>query len=179
MQSSIASNVATATASDSCPLPLPTSSPLGEAPPLDAPSIFPEDLLSKHASIAMSNSSLQEWSKLLAGLAKKPAALPTITPINNLMPLPKPHVKNATTKKATLPVPNTMMVHSQHARKTPSGKEITPLTVDANGKPTFDVNGNPVTSTGKHKQGKENTTCVLAKPLFSDLTFISAKKRKK
>ncbi|KAH0588148.1 hypothetical protein H2248_006867 [Termitomyces sp. 'cryptogamus'] len=66
MQSSITSNVATVTASDSCPWP--TSSPLGP--------------IREHASIAASNSSSlgismspqQEWSELLARLAKKPDA---------------------------------------------------------------------------------------------------------
>ncbi|KAG6852451.1 hypothetical protein C0995_007395, partial [Termitomyces sp. Mi166 len=57
-----------------------------------------------------------------------------------------------------VPISDAVMICGQRVRKAPSGKEITPLTVDANGNPTFDVNGNPVTSTGKHKRGKENTT---------------------
>ncbi|KAG6861285.1 hypothetical protein C0995_001839 [Termitomyces sp. Mi166 len=178
IQSAQLLNTADVTAASDVPSSLPTSSDKSPAslpftPVISMhsmPFVFPEDLFSTEPALFPSNSSSskrsmlpeQGWSKLLAGLSKIPAPPPTAIPINQPKPksVPKPHAKKAATKKATVPVPDAVMIRGQHVRKALSGKEITPLTVDANGNPTFDANGNLVTSTaGKHKQGKENTTC--------------------
>ncbi|KAG6875305.1 hypothetical protein C0992_004367 [Termitomyces sp. T32_za158] len=71
------------------------------------------------------------------------------TPKNKPKPKPMPKPQTVT--------PEATIVWSKRTQKALSGKEITPLTVDASGKPTFNANGHPVKITGKRKRGKENS----------------------
>ncbi|KAG6859635.1 hypothetical protein C0995_006370 [Termitomyces sp. Mi166 len=140
------SNTADVTAASDVPSPLPTSS---DEKPTSSPS--------NSSSLERSMLPEQGWSKLLAGLSKTPAPPPTAIPINQLKPksVLKAHAKKAATKKAMVPVSDAVMICGQCVRKAPSGKEITPLTVDANGNPTFDrewKSGDKYSITKKHKK---------------------------
>ncbi|KAG6876850.1 hypothetical protein C0992_011550 [Termitomyces sp. T32_za158] len=85
--------------------------------------------------------------------SNKSPSLLSSNPPSPVRPASKPRIK----KVVTMPVTNTTG-RGKRVRKAASTKEVTPLTVDTNGKRTFDANRKPVASTitGKRKQGKES-----------------------
>ncbi|KAG6895612.1 hypothetical protein C0992_000360 [Termitomyces sp. T32_za158] len=97
-------------------------------------------------------------NELLPGLVKNLAAPSASVAVNQPKSKPKPRPKKVNQKKATTPAPEAETGRGQRVRKARNGKEVMPLTVDADGKPTFDANRNPVRNTSKRKRGKENTT---------------------
>ncbi|KAF8066718.1 hypothetical protein FPV67DRAFT_1670198 [Lyophyllum atratum] len=167
--------------------PTPLSPSLPEEPPADIPLDFPfsrvmcadgteyrfpdslysepistpSSPISIHCPISgtrmRSISPIADFENLAAGLAKRPLPVLPKAPAKSRAKVPK------APKTSPLPPvlePADSVGRGKRVRKVAPSKEVTALTVDENGHPTTDANGNPIKSTapGKRKaNGKENS----------------------